>query len=63
MLLKNSIFFKISIIIFIFIFFLPITVFADDSIYVWSSDTKPLNDTAPTSGNVVNNTTKPTNYA
>lgn len=61
MLLKNSIFFKISIIIFIFIFFLPITVFADDSIYVWSSDTKPLNDTAPTSGNVVNNTTKPTN--
>ena len=56
---KNTI--KILLIILIFMLVQPAICTADDSVYVWSTKTKPLNDTAQTSSNVVSGNTEITN--
>lgn len=59
--LKKKCYVQICILFFIFIFLLSTICFANDSIYVWSTEAKPLNDTAQTSSNIVTNNIKTNN--
>lgn len=51
--LKNKFWIKILLITLVAILILPTFCLADDSVYVWSTETNPLNDTTQTSSNVV----------
>lgn len=52
---------KILAIILIFILILPTICLASDSIYVWSSESKPLNESTQTNANIANSNSLQTN--
>lgn len=51
--LKNKFWIKVLLITLVTILILPTFCLANDSVYVWSTETTPLNDTTQTSSNVV----------
>ena len=55
--LKNKIWIKVFLILLIYTLVSPSICFASDSIFVWSTETKPLDSTMQTSSNIVSNTT------
>ena len=55
--LKNKIWIKVFLMLLIYTLVFPSICFASDSIFVWSTETKPLDSTMQTSSNIVSNTT------